>query len=141
MGWGWLKWLRWPGGDDPARARRQFLAGRDRLLAEFFRTAASSGKPRGLRWKACDAEPGQRFVRERPSGVLLALVGVTIAFEAVEGGDMEGVAAVGNLRTATAVFFRHRGAWSTQGKTVFNLDPDEVVARFAAQYEPVDDQS
>ena len=66
---------------------------------------------------------------------LAALAGVTIQFEAIEGGDMEGVAAVGNLRNASAVFFYHRGQWHTTGKAVFNLNPDEALTHFAAQYE------
>jgi hypothetical protein len=75
------------------------------------------------------------FARERARGELAALVGVVIQFEAVEGGDMEGVAAVGNLRNASAVFFFHGGQWRTTGKAVFNLNPDEAVARFQNQYE------
>ncbi|MFO0928191.1 MAG: hypothetical protein U0736_14325 [Gemmataceae bacterium] len=137
MAWdGWRRLFR--RSDDVGRARGQFVAERDRLLAEFFRAAAGSGKPRGLRWTACDPEPGQRFARDRQSGELIALVGVTVAFEAIAGGDMEGVAAVGNLRNATAVFFHRRGAWATHGKAVFNLNPDEVLERFATQYEAVD---
>ena len=49
------------------------------------------------------------LVRERGTGLLLALTPVTIAFEAIEGGPMEGVEAVGNLRAATAVFTYVRG--------------------------------
>ncbi len=48
---------------------------------------------------------------------------------------MEGVAAVGNLRNASAVFFFQGGQWRTTGKAVFNLNPDEALARFANQYE------
>ena len=71
----------------------------------------------------------------RATQQLAALVGVTIQFEAIEGGDMEGVAAVGNLRNAAAVFFFDRGQWRTIGKAVFNLNPDEALTHFAAQYE------
>ncbi len=42
---------------------------------------------------------------------------------------------MGNLRHGSAVFFYHRGAWHTTGKTLFNLLPDEALERFAAQYE------
>jgi hypothetical protein len=66
---------------------------------------------------------------------LAALAGVTISFEAIEGGDMEGVEAVGNLRVASALFFFHAGAWHTTGKALFNLEPADVLARFATQYE------
>jgi hypothetical protein len=75
------------------------------------------------------------MAREKQTGLLAALVGVTIAFEAVEGSDMEDLPAVGNLRNASAAFFYHQGAWRTTGKAIFNLNPDEVIARFAGQYE------
>lgn len=121
------------GNIDAARAR--FFARREELQAAFFRAAASSGKPRGLRWKACDWGEHIEFAREKPIGTLLALVEVTLSFEAIEGGDMEGVAAVGNLRNASAVFFLARGEWQTSGKAIFNLNPDEAIAHFGDQYE------
>ena len=118
-----------------ATLRSTFLAKRPELKALFFVTAAATGKPRGLRWKACDWDDVVEFAREKQTGHLAALVGVTIQFEAIEGGDMEGVAAVGNLRNASAVFFYDRGQWRTIGKAVFNLNPDEALTHFAAQYE------
>jgi hypothetical protein len=123
----------------PAEARQRFVAQRDALQASFFHAASTSGKPRGLRWKSIDWLPGWQLVRETQTRHLAALVGVTIAFEAVAGSDMEGLAAVGNLRHGSAVFFYHRGAWHTTGKTIFNLMPDEVATRLAAQYERVPD--
>ena len=62
-------------------------------------------------------------------------VGLVDQFEAVEGGDMEGLAAVGNLRNASAVFFFHGGRWRTTGKALFNLNPDEAIARLGNQYD------
>jgi hypothetical protein len=112
-----------------------FRRQREHLEAMFFQAAASSGKPRGLRWVDCDWESGAEFARERATGRLAALVGITIRFEAVEGSDMEGLPAVGNLRNASAVFFFHRGRWHTTGRTVFNLNPDEALAHFQNQYE------
>jgi hypothetical protein len=120
------------------RARELFKLQRERLEAIFIKAAAGTGKPRGLRWKDCQWENGVQFVRERKSGQIAALVGVTIAFEAVEGSDMEGLAAVGNLRNASAVFFFHRGHWQTVGKAVFNMNPDEAAAHFHHQYEKID---
>ncbi len=117
------------------RARELFKLQRERLEAKFLVAAAASGKPRGLRWKECQWENGAEFVRERRTGQIAALVGVTIRFEAVEGSDMEGLPAVGNLRNASAVFFFHRGHWDTVGKVVFNMNPDEAVAHFKGQYE------
>lgn len=123
------------GGVSLQDARSAFHAQRAELEAAFFTAAAASGKPRGLRWKACEWEPGVAFAREKATGQFAALVGVTIQFEAIEGSDMEGLPAVGNLRNASAVFFFHAGRWQTTGKTVFNLNPDEVLAHFKNQYE------
>src|SRR5262245_10424536 len=122
-------------------AREQFRRQRERLEADFFRAAATSGKPRGLRWKACDWGPAVEFARERQTGRLAALVGVTIQFEAVEGGDMEGLPAVENLRHASAVFFYDQGRWHTTGKTVFNLGPEEALAHFQNHYERLTEET
>ena len=43
------------------------------------------------------------LARDRANGELVGLAGVTIGFEAVDGGGMEEVEAVGNLRAATAI--------------------------------------
>jgi hypothetical protein len=120
------------------RARELFLLQRERLEAHFMKAAASSGKPRGLRWKDCDWESEVVFARDRHSGQLAALICITIQFEAVPGSDMEGLPAVGNLRNASAVFFFYRGHWGTVGKAIFNMNPDEAVAHFKNQYERVD---
>jgi len=117
------------------RARELFRLQRERLEMEFLKAAAASGKPRGLRWKDCQWDNGVEFVRERRSGQIAALVGVTIQFEAIEGSDMEGLPAVGNLRNASAVFFYQRGQWHTVGRAVFNMNPDEAVLHFKNQYE------
>ncbi len=119
------------------RARESFLLQRERLEARFVTAAAASGKPRGLRWKDCSFEREVELARERQTGQLVALVPVTIQFEAIEGSDMEGLPAVGNLRNASAVFFFQRGQWLTVGKAVFNLNPVEVIQHFENRYERV----
>jgi hypothetical protein len=108
-----------------------------RLQKLFLDTAAASGKPRGLRWKECQFNDMIEWLRDKATDRLHALVGVTISFEAIEGGDMEGVEAVGNLRNATAVFFFKNGEWQTAGRVVFNLNPDEAVVHFKDSYERV----
>ncbi len=137
MAWGWLKRLFGRGKVSIPRARTQLEKGRRELEQRFFDEAVASGKPRGLRWKACEWLPDVEIVREKETGLLAALIGVTIAFEAIEGGDMEDLPAVGNLRNASAVFFYHQGAWHTTGKAIFNLNPDEVITRFGEQYERI----
>ncbi len=118
-------------------ARARFDAERERLQAQFFAAAAAAGKPRGLRWQQCQWNELIEWVRDKHSGQIHALVGVTISFEAIEGGDMEGVEAVGNLRNASAVFFLQDGHWQTAGRAVFNLNPAEAVEHFKGSYERI----
>jgi len=112
------------------RALRHFQRDRTRLESAFFAAASATGKPRGLAWKECGFQPGVLLARDRANGELVGLVGVTIRFEAIEGGGMEDVEAVGNLRAATAVFNWNGREWTTQGRAVFNLEPREVIERY-----------
>jgi hypothetical protein len=121
----------------PAEARAAFASNRQRLQEEFFQAASASGKPRGLRWVECRWDEALVFARERSTGRLAALAGVTIRFEAIPGSDMEGLPAVGNLRIGSAVFFHDRGAWHATSRAVFNLTPDEALAHFHNEYEPL----
>jgi hypothetical protein len=115
-------------------AREQFPQQREQLQQLFFERAAASGKPKGLRWKECQWEEWTEFVRHRKTGELAALVSLTIHFEAIAGGDMEGLPAVGLPRNASAVFFFHHGRWDTLGKVLFNKNPDEAADHFRDQY-------
>ena len=99
--------------------------------------ASRSGKPRGLEWTSCDFDDAVVYARDRRSGELSAFVAITIGFEAVEGGPMEGVEAVGNLRAATAVFRVRRRSWATDGRAIFNLNPTEAVRYFQENLELV----
>jgi hypothetical protein len=119
------------------RARREFVRVRDSLESAFFSAAAATGKPRGLKWKQCAFQPGVLLARDRANGEFVGLVGVTIGFEAIEGGGMEDVEAVGNLRAATAVFTHNGRAWTTQGRAVFNLEPREVIERYKDQLDAI----
>jgi hypothetical protein len=113
-----------------ARAQRDFHKVRERLEAKFFQMASSAGKPRGLRWTNCDFENEVAYARDRKTSGLCAFVGVTISFEAIVGGGMEEVEAVGNLRAATAVFRYTAGRWDTDGRALFNLNPVEAIAYY-----------
>jgi hypothetical protein len=119
------------------RAEREFSRDRKKLEAKFFQDAARSGKPRGLAWKQVAFQDGVLLGRDRANGEIVGLVGVTIGFEAIEGGGMEDVEAVGNLRAATAVFIHNGRAWTTQGKVIFNLEPREVLERYRDSLVPV----
>ena len=118
-------------------ARRDFHRHRERLEAKFFDLASNSGKPRGLRWTECDFDNDVTYARQRSTGQLCAFVSVTIGFEAIEGGAMEGVEAVGNLRAATAVFGLIDGRWHTEGRSLFNLSPSEAIAHYQDNLEMV----
>ena len=117
-------------------AMESFDAQRAPLAAKFLPAAAASGKPRGLRWTSCELNGPAVFAIDDSSRTLYALVAATISFEAVEGGGMEDVEAVGNLRSATAVFL-HRGEWRTDGRVIFNLEPREALGRFQSTLRPV----
>ena len=119
------------------KAMRDFHPNREYLEAKFFELCAESGKPRGLAWEECEFEDDVAYARHRQSGDLSALVGVTIRFSAVVGGGMEDVEAVDNLRAATAVFNLREGRWTTEGRTIFNLNPTEAISHYRENLEMV----
>ena len=111
-------------------ARKLFHMQRERLEARFVQMAGSSGKPRGLRWVDCDFSDDVTFARDRNTRALSAFVAVTISFEAIDGGGMEDVEAVSNLRAATSVFHFDGQNWITQGRVIMNLEPTEAIEKF-----------
>jgi hypothetical protein len=121
-----------------ARALKQFRLQREQLEAHFFHRAGSLGKPRGLRWLECDWQNSVTFGRDVKTGMLTAFVGVNIRFESLEGGDMEGVEAVGMVRDAAALFHYHRGRWGTGGRALFNMNPTDALVHFEGQIEPIE---
>ena len=118
-------------------AMKQFRMQRERLEAKFYDLARSSGKPRGLKWLDGDWQSEVTFARACDTGMLTAFVGLQIRFEAIEGGDMEGIAAVDTVRDAAAVFQYQRGKWGTGGRVLMNMNPAEAVTRLAGQFAPV----
>jgi hypothetical protein len=120
------------------KAREMFHLRREWLEAEFLKLAGRRGVPRGLAWVDCDFDREVQFAKDRASGQLRALVGVTIRFEAIEGGGMEDVEAVGNLRAATAVFFFDGRKWTSGGRALFNLNPLEAIRHYRHELETVD---
>lgn len=119
-------------------AIRKFRAQREQLEAKFFDIASRLGKPRDLRWLDCDWLDRVTFGREVESGLLTAFAAVEIRFEAVEGGDMEEVEAVGTIRDAAALFHYKDGAWGTGGRALFNMNPADALERLNDQYEPIE---
>ena len=130
-------WCAWRERREEARAQREFRRQREFLEARFFDLAASLGKPRDLRWIECDWQTSVTFARDKHSRLLTAFVAVEIRFEAVEGGEMEGVAAVSNIRDAAAVFHYERGQWGTGGRALFNMNANDALIRLQGQFEPV----
>ena len=123
---------------DFAAAKASFQQRREWLEARFLTQASQSGKPRGLAWADCDFGNPVAWARDRESGELRALVGVTIRFEAVEGGGMENNPNVGNLRAATAVFRLRDSQWESDGRALFNLSPAQAIEHFQHELETVD---
>jgi hypothetical protein len=122
-----------------AQARASLSADRNTAEIEFFEMASASGKPRGLRWVDCDFHDDALLAYDGANGEIYALRGVTVRFEAVAGGGMEDVEAVGNLRFATAVFLYRNKRWTTDGRVVFNLGPRETLERYKANLSPLPD--
>jgi len=120
-----------------ARAQRDFHRQREQLEAKFIERASQSGKPRGLRWSDVAFDDDVIYARDRKTGGLKALVAIEVSFEAVEGGGMEHVEAVSNVRAATAEFLYDGGRWRTEGRVYFNLAPTATVKYLAADLELV----
>lgn len=120
-----------------ARLRQNFHREREHLEARFFRKASESGKPRGLAWTNCDFGNDVTYARDKRSGSISAFVGMTVYFEAVAGGGMEEIEFVAAPRGATAVFRVDHGQWTTDGRAIMNLNPNEALRYFASELELV----
>jgi hypothetical protein len=120
------------------RARKLFHLQREHLEFRFFTIAARSGKPRGLEWVDCDFEDEVSFARDRTTGRLRALVGLTIRFRAIEGGEMEDNPNADNLRAASALFHLEGSDWGTEGRAIFNLNPTEAIQHYRQELEVVE---
>lgn len=130
--------LHWLQAREARTAVKEFRLRREALEAKFFDLAAAQGKPRGLRWKHCDWQEPVTFGRDLQTQLLTAFVSVEIHFEAIEGGDMEDVEAVGTIRDATAVFHYQKGRWGTGGKALFNMNPQDALDRLQGQFQRID---
>lgn len=132
---------RWIGPSQEREVRRavaEWERRKEELQARFLELARASGKPAGLRWAGCEWTGEVRLARERATGLLTALAGVVVRFEAVEEGEMEGMEAVSLPRDATAVF-HSQGGWGTGGRALFNMSPDDAIERLGEQFEAVEE--
>ena len=133
----WRPLHRWFRIVQQERAREMFALQRERLEAKFEEIAAASGKPRGLTWAECDWASGVRFARDRHSGELSALVPFTVRFELAADSHPEDWPEVEPIRHATGVFLFNGKMWYTRGRAIFNLNPEETLAHFHQDYEPI----
>ena len=131
-------WLYRLGREDQAeRARESFRLQKERLEDNVLKAAASTGKPRGLRWVSCRFTDDFTLVRDRVTRRLAALIPVTVRFDPVPGGDMEDVPAATEARQATAVLHFRRGEWVSEGQTLFNVTPADAIRLHAREFDPV----
>ncbi len=120
-----------------ARLQRDFHRQREQLEAKFIDRAAAGGKPRGLVWTNVAFDDDVVYARDRRNRRLKALVAIEVSFEAVEGGGMEEVEAVSNVRAATAEFLHDGTRWKTEGRVYFNLAPAAAIRFLHADLELV----
>jgi len=106
------------------------------LEEQFFQKARTAGIPRGLRWVHCDWLPEKKLLQDKTTGQICLLVSINISFEAIEGGDMEDVAAVSLIRDACAVFQMTASGWQASGRTLFNMNPAEAMQKLGGSYAP-----
>ena len=116
------------------RAREFFRLQHERYEDRLLAAASASGKPRGLQWVRIVITGDALLARDAKRNIL-ALVPVVIDFEPVEGSDMENVPMAKEPRVATAVFTFHRGEWHTDGRVVFNLNPQQAAKHFGLDAE------
>ena len=119
------------------RARESFRLQKERLEELVLKSAAASGKPRGLRWVSCRFTDEFTLVRDKATRRLAALIPVTVLFDPVPGGEMEAIAAATEPRQATAVMHFRRGEWVSDGQTLFNVTPADAIRLHARDYDPV----
>ncbi|MFN3148535.1 hypothetical protein [Bremerella sp.] len=133
--WGSVEWIRGRrryrlSSKNQEQAKQRFRLRREWLEAEFLKAAAASGKPRGLRWVDCEFGDDVQYACDEEYGLLRAFVSLTVRFEAIEGGDMEEVEAVSNLRAATGVFEYDGDRWIANPRAIFNLSPNQAILHF-----------
>ncbi|QGJ69491.1 Hypothetical protein PBC10988_11730 [Planctomycetales bacterium 10988] len=119
--------------------KADFERDRKEREAEFLAAANASGRPRGLRWVECDWAEEVIYALDRRGRNPVALVQITVRFEAIPGGGMEEVEAVSRLRAATALFNYLDSTWQASGRAIFNFNPEEILERFSSEFQAIPD--
>jgi hypothetical protein len=118
--------------------RQLFRRRREWLEAEFLSLASVTGRPRDLVWSNCEFANDVAFARDRGTGQLRALVGITLRLDG-PGGELFPVSStVKAARVGTAVFHFDGQRWSSDGRAIFNLNPREAISRLRHEIELVD---
>jgi len=132
---------RWRRQRDIARALRQFRISREQLEARFEEVARSASKSLALKTASFEWHSEVAFGLSPESGLLTAFVSVSVRLgKADENGSPQPETETETSafpRNASAVFHYQDGVWGTAGRVLFNLEPDEALARFADQFAPV----
>ena len=105
------------------QARELFRRRREWLEARFLTNLARTDPIERLRWEEAHWHDEVVWARDRPTGILLALIGVH--FDAVPLFDPPDQPP----RLATALFEFRKGTWITEGKRLDQTLPDEAVLR------------
>jgi len=122
------------------QAKKGFHQQRERLEARFIRLAAAHGGRDDPQWTDCEFDDGVSYVRNRRTGELSALVGVTVALEGVGHPPATASDLIRNLRAGTAVFRFDRDHWETEGRVILNLSPSETIRFYQNDLEVVGEE-
>ncbi len=128
LGFWWIGrgvWRSRRAASEAATARQAFLADRHALEKRLLDAASQTDKPaeilRKRLWKRPVLLPSEPLLaRDVATGELYALAAVEISFE--EGKK---------VRQATAVFIWRDGLWTSEGRVVFDLEPQETLKRYS----------
>ncbi|MCZ2343001.1 MAG: DUF2029 domain-containing protein [Bacteroidales bacterium] len=129
----------------PATALARFHAEREQRLAAFLQLARTRGLPRGLHWTNLTSLGEPLLVHDREERCLALLVPLEATFTPEPGSAMEEVPQAREPRPITVIFRyqRLRGPhcwrrrWQTDGRAIFNLRPEQVIARSEGRFKPV----
>lgn len=135
-------WLLWRGRKfhrvmNLSRLKESFTLQAQHIQQEFLERVRGLGKPRGLYWKKIEFANNPVFIQDQQSKQYLALLSCIVEFEDLRGEDMEETPNVNLPREGTAVFEFHRGCWNTQGRVLFNMNPQESLSLLGSNYQVV----
>jgi hypothetical protein len=108
------------------RARERFRGQRERLEARFLASLSRLRPDQSRRWDDAHWQDEVVWARDRKTRSVMALVGVQ--FEPPAYGTLgEDDGLEDGPQYATALFEFRRGAWTTDGRCLDELRPDEAV--------------